>query len=232
MHDPNATDPRNGSMNGILEQSYPSEQSCTARARRQLPDVAAMTPPQDAEMPQPPDANALVAAIAERSDKAAFTALFEIFAPRVKSFMMRRGLPAQAAEDIAQETMLAVWRKAASFSSERGNAAAWIFTIARNAAINRQRRERETRMPEVRGVEEADPAASIETVMISTEQAASLRQALAMLSPEQNLIVKLAFFQDQPHSDLAQQLGIPLGTVKSRIRLAIARLRLLLDDLV
>lgn len=191
-----------------------------------------MTPSDDAKTPEAVDANALVAAIAERADRNAFTTLFETFAPRVKSFMMRRGLSAQAAEDIAQEALLAVWRKAAGFSVERGNAATWIFTIARNAAIDRQRREREVQMPEAREVEEVDSIASIETMIITSEQAACLRRALTALSPEQHLIVKLAFFEDQPHSDLALQLGIPLGTVKSRIRLAIARLRLLLDDLV
>jgi RNA polymerase sigma-70 factor (ECF subfamily) len=150
--------------------------------------------------------NALVAAIAEHADQQAFATLFDHFAPRVKGFLMRRGAPAELAEEIAQETMLTLWRKAASFSPERGNAGTWIFTIARNLAVDRQRRDR------IGHSEEPDPSdenlapRSAEALMIAAEREKRLRAALATLS-------------------------LPLGTVKSRIRLAISRLRALLDDL-
>ena len=176
-------------------------------------------------------ANALVVAIAERADRQAFTTLFDHFAPRVKGFLMRRGLNAAAAEEIAQETMLTLWRKAGSFSPERGNAGTWIFTIARNLAVDRQRRDQVALPEDSDPSEEADSSVSAEGLMIAAEREKRLRAALAKLSPEQSSIVSLSFFQDRAHSEVAAELGIPLGTVKSRIRLAISRLRALLDDL-
>jgi RNA polymerase sigma-70 factor, ECF subfamily len=174
---------------------------------------------------------ALVVAIAQRADRDAFATLFEHFAPRVKGFLMRRGANGALAEEIAQETMLSVWRKAASFSPGRGTAGSWIFTIARNLAVDRSRRDHNALPEEADPSGEVDETASAEAMMLSAERERRLRAALATLSPEQSSIVTLAFFQDRPHSELAAELGIPLGTVKSRIRLALARLRTLLDDL-
>ncbi|GLS18220.1 RNA polymerase sigma factor [Labrys miyagiensis] len=173
---------------------------------------------------------ALVVAIAERADREAFARLFAFFAPRVKGFLMRRGANASLAEEIAQEAMLSVWRKAAHFQPERGTASTWVFTIARNLAVDRLRRDGPPPGAEAQPAEE-DAVESAETAMLSAEREQRLRAALATLSPEQNTILQLSFFQDRPHSEVAAELGIPLGTVKSRIRLAIARLRLLLDDL-
>ena len=175
--------------------------------------------------------NALVAAIAERGDRHAFATLFDHFAPRVKGFLVRRGMNATAAEEIAQETMLVLWRKAGTFSPERGKADTWIFTIARNLAVDRQRRDQIALAEEADPGDEADSALSAEARMIGAEREKRLRAALAKLSPDQSCIVNLFFFQDRAHSEVATELGIPLGTVKSRIRLAIGRLRALLDDL-
>jgi RNA polymerase sigma-70 factor (ECF subfamily) len=174
--------------------------------------------------------NELVTAIAERGDRHAFATLFDYFAPRVKGFLVRRGLNATAAEEIAQETMLVLWRKAGTFSPGRGNAGTWIFTIARNLAVDRQRRD-QLALAEANAGDEIDSALSAEARMIGAERENQLRAALAKLSPEQSSIVNLFFFQDRAHSEVATELGIPLGTVKSRIRLAIGRLRTLLDDL-
>jgi RNA polymerase sigma-70 factor, ECF subfamily len=173
---------------------------------------------------------ALVVAIAERADREAFATLFSYFAPRVKGFLMRRGANAGLAEEIAQETMLSVWRKAVHFQADRGSASTWIFTIARNLAVDRLRRDGPPPGAVAEQVEE-DAVDSAEAAMLSAEREQRLRAALVTLSPEQNTILQLSFFQDRPHSEVAAALGIPLGTVKSRIRLAIARLRLLLDDL-
>lgn len=175
--------------------------------------------------------NTLVVAIAERADREAFARLFAHFAPRVKGFLMRRGTNAGLAEEIAQETMLSVWRKAAHFSPERGTASTWIFTIARNLAVDHSRRDGGAIAAEPDPNDETSTNETGETAMLSAEREERLRLALATLSPEQNTILQLAFFQDRPHSEVAAELGIPLGTVKSRIRLAIARLRALLDDL-
>ncbi len=188
-----------------------------SQAASPLPDSAVMM-------------NSLVVAIAQRADREAFATLFAHFAPRVKGFLMRRGTNAGLAEEIAQETMLSVWRKAAHFSPERGTASTWIFTIARNLAVDRMRRDGPPREAGAEPVEE-DAIDSAETAMLAAEREQRLRAALTTLSPEQNTILQLSFFQDRPHSEVAATLGIPLGTVKSRIRLAIARLRTLLDDL-
>ncbi len=186
---------------------------------------------QPAALPDTPAMmNALVVAIAERADRDAFATLFVYFAPRVKGFLMRRGANAGLAEEIAQETMLSVWRKAAHFSPDRGTASTWVFTIARNLAVYRMRRDGPPPGIEAQPVDEST-VESAEVAMLSAERQQRLRTALATLSPEQNTILQLSFLQDRPHSEVAAELGIPLGTVKSRIRLAIVRLRTLLDDL-
>jgi RNA polymerase sigma factor (sigma-70 family) len=83
-----------------------------------------------------------ITAIAARQDRAAFAALFGFYAPRIKAMLMRSGAPADTAEDIAQETLITVWRKAAYFDPARASAAAWIYTIARNLRVDRLRRDK------------------------------------------------------------------------------------------
>ncbi|QRG09872.1 sigma-70 family RNA polymerase sigma factor [Xanthobacter dioxanivorans] len=175
--------------------------------------------------------SALIRAIAERGDRDAFARLFRHFAPRLKAFLMRGGLPANAAEELAQETMLAVWRKASYFDPARAAASTWIFTIARNLSIDLKRRERHGQTSRAEMLEEGVDEASGETILMGAEREARVRAALARLSEDQATIVRLSFFQDKPHSQIAQELGIPLGTAKSRVRLALARLRTLLEDL-
>jgi DNA-directed RNA polymerase specialized sigma24 family protein len=131
----------------------------------------------------------LIGRVAE-GDREAFRRLFEHFAPRVKGLMLRAGASRDDAEEIAQETLLAVWRKAAQFDPVSAGAPAWIYTIARNLKIAR---------------------------------------ALSNLSEEQSMAIRLSFIEERPHPEIAESLGIPLGTVKSRIRLAMNRLRVLLD---
>lgn len=177
------------------------------------------------------DMSALIRAIAERGDRDAFARLFRHFAPRLKAFLMRGGLPANAAEELAQETMLAVWRKASYFDPARAAASTWIFTIARNLSIDLKRRERHGQTSRAEMLEEGVDEASGETILMGAEREARVRAALARLSEDQATIVRLSFFQDKPHSQIAQELGIPLGTAKSRVRLALARLRTLLEDL-
>jgi RNA polymerase sigma-70 factor (ECF subfamily) len=175
-----------------------------------------------------PDWSAAIVAIATKADKARFEELFLHFAPRLKAFYLRVSVAPGAAEDMAQDVMLAVWRKAAYFDPERASAATWIFTIARNLRIDQHRRRHDT---EPLG-ENFDPAAepdAIET-MISVERERRVRAALAKLPSEQSDVVRLSFFEDRPHSEIAEALRLPLGTVKSRIRLAMARLRALVGE--
>jgi len=174
--------------------------------------------------------NVLVVAVAQARDRAAFQALFDHFAPRVKGYLMRLGAGGAVAEDLAQEAMLAVWRKAALFDPAKASASTWIFTIARNLRIDAIRKERR---PEP---DPSDPALfpeaerSADETMDWVKAENRLRAALAGLPPEQARIIELSFLAEKPHSLIASELGLPLGTVKSRIRLAMARLRAALGE--
>jgi RNA polymerase sigma-70 factor, ECF subfamily len=179
---------------------------------------------------QETDYAVLIQAVAARSDRAAFAALFRHFAPRVKTLLLRAGLSAAGAEELAQETLLTVWRKASLFDPAKAGAATWIFTIARNLRIDAIRRERhpETLLPDP--TEEQPPPVVADQVLAVAERDDRVRAAMAQLSPEQADVVRAAFFMDQPHAEIEKQLGIPLGTVKSRLRLAMIKLRAALED--
>jgi RNA polymerase sigma-70 factor (ECF subfamily) len=169
----------------------------------------------------------LIRRVAEQQDRAAFAALFGQFAPKVKSYMLRLGASSSAAEELAQETMLAVWRKAALFDPGRAGASTWIFTIARNLRIDAIRRERPA--PADDPSDDA-PQPGADAAMMAAERDRRVREAMKSLPPEQVQIVELSFFSEEAHSAIAERLGLPLGTVKSRLRLAMGRLRALLED--
>jgi RNA polymerase sigma-70 factor (ECF subfamily) len=171
----------------------------------------------------------LIDMIATRSDRPAFTALFMRFAPRVKAYLMQRGLDAAVAEELAQEVLLIVWRKAAQFDPARASAATWIFTIARNLRIDAARRT-QFALPPPDPVDDPPATPTADAILAAEDRGTRVRAALAALPAEQADVVRLAFFDDRPHADIERVLGIPLGTVKSRLRLAMSRLRLLLKD--
>jgi RNA polymerase sigma-70 factor (ECF subfamily) len=177
------------------------------------------------DAPPPARLNDLVVLIALHRDRRAFELLFTHFAPRIKGYLVRLGTTGALAEDLAQETMLAVWRKAALFDPARASASTWIFTVARNLRIDSLRRERrpdfDPNDPAL--VPGEEPAADAR--MMRDDDDVSLRAALAKLSPEQAEIVQMSFFADKPHSVIAAELGLPLGTVKSRLRLAMVHIR-------
>jgi RNA polymerase sigma-70 factor, ECF subfamily len=177
----------------------------------------------------PEDWSAAIIAIAQGHDKARFSELFLHFAPRLKAFFIRLAVPPGAAEDLAQEVMLIVWRKASYFDPQRASAATWIFTIARNLRIDLKRREQKPALTEnyVDVPEEPDPRERA----LCLEREQRVRAALAELPGEQAEVIRLSFFEDRPHADIARDLDIPLGTVKSRIRLAMNRLRALVGEL-
>ncbi len=172
---------------------------------------------------------ALILAIAGHADREAFTQLFNHFAPRVKGYLMRLGASAVAAEELAQETLLMVWRKAAQFDPSRAGASTWIFTIARNLRIDALRRDRPAPPADDPAGEQIEPQA--DALVLAVERDGRVRKALQALSREQAQIVELSFFSEEPHSAIAERLKLPLGTVKSRLRLAMARLRTLLEDM-
>lgn len=176
------------------------------------------------------DGSALLAAIAARGDREAFARLFAHFAPRVKGYLMRLGLPDARAEELAQETMLTVWRRAEQFDPATDGAAAWIFTIARNLRVDAARGDRV--MPRLELLaEEPPPPPAADAAIQSAQHTARVRAALARLPDDQAQVVRLSFFDGRPHAEIERALGIPLGTVKSRLRLAMGRLRTLLDDM-
>jgi RNA polymerase sigma-70 factor (ECF subfamily) len=177
-----------------------------------------------------PDFARLIVAVG-RKDRDAFAVLFQHFAPRIKTMMMRSGLSGPRAEDLAQDTMLAVWHKAPLFDPAGAGPSAWIYTISRNLRIDRLRRERRAQTVEAEAVPGSDAEQALPDSHLATLQAEEhLRLGLAKLSEEQKTVVTLSFFESKPHSEIALALGIPLGTVKSRLRLAIKRLRTLLEE--
>lgn len=170
-------------------------------------------------------ADALVLAIAEHRDRDAFAALFEHFAPRVKNYLMRLGTPSLEAEELAQEALVTVWRKAAQFDAGRASAGTWIFRIARNLRLDAVRRDRRSASYEPDPTETLDPPETPEAIQVNRQRDLRVHLAMAGLSVEQVEVLRLSFFQDCPHAEIAETLGLPLGTVKSRIRLALQRLR-------
>jgi RNA polymerase sigma-70 factor (ECF subfamily) len=171
-----------------------------------------------------------IEAIATRGDRTAFAALFGFYAPRIKGFLMRTGTGAELAEEIVQETMLSVWRKAGMFDASRASVATWIYTVARNLRIDRLRRERGVSAEALYDVLKGDDPSQPDDLLEGDERDRNIRAAMKQLPGEQMAVVQLSFFEDRPHADIARALGIPLGTVKSRLRLAMAKLRESLDD--
>ncbi|WP_236589782.1 sigma-70 family RNA polymerase sigma factor [Ramlibacter aurantiacus] len=192
-------------------------------------------------MPTNDQLNEWICAVASNGDREAFAALFRHFAPRVKGFLVRSGTPAPVAEDLAQEAMVILWRRAATFDPQRAALSTWVFTITRNLRVDYFRRakldvaagaypdpdsEAGDEAPQV-----ADPQPGPDEWAQVAEREFSVRRALAELPPEHALVLRLSFFEEQPHATIARELKLPLGTVKSRIRLAVAQLRRKLDQL-
>ena len=163
-------------------------------------------------------------------DKAAFAALFEYFAPRIKSFLLRLCTDMSLCEEIAQEAMIMVWRRAETYNPSQSGASTWIFTIARNKRIDRLRRENRP-LPDL-----ADPAFAPEPVetgektIFRQQEEEKIRHALKNLPDEQAKMIFSAYYEEKSHREIADESGVPLGTVKSRIRLALNRLRAHLDE--
>lgn len=188
-------------------------------------ETGTATSRRDAAPMDPAKLSRLLCAVAASRDKAAFAELFRHFSPRLKSYLLRLGGTAAGAEELVQETMVAVWRKADRYDPQKASASTWIFTIARNLRIDAYRREKH---PEI---EADDPALAPEAVeapdaAVGREQEATrLTEALSRLSDAERSLLRMSFYDDLSHSTIARQLGLPLGTVKSRIRLAFGKLR-------
>ena len=166
-------------------------------------------------------------ALGQSKDREAFADLFRHFAPRVRAFLMKAGMDAAQAEECMQEVMATLWRKAHLFDPARASVATWLFTIARNRRIDMIRKSRRPEPEDLPWGPEAEPD-QLDVVALQ-QDSARLRSALAGLPAKQRELIEMAFFGDRSHSEIAAQTGLPLGTIKSRIRLAIERLRHSMD---
>ncbi len=172
------------------------------------------------------DSADLIEAVARRQDRAAFAELFRRFAPRVKAFVMRSGADPDTAQEVAQETMVLVWRRAETFDRARAGAATWIFTIARNKRVDLLRRATHAGFdPEDYVLFSTEAPEGADSAAIGRQMRERIGAVMQHLTAEQIDVLRMAFFQDKSHSVIAQEMKLPLGTVKSRIRLALSRLR-------
>jgi len=175
-------------------------------------------------------ADALMRRIAETRDRQAFEVLFAYFAPRVKSYMLKLGANDALADELAQETLLAVWRKAEKFDRAKAAPSTWIFTIARNLRIDAYRKASRPELDPNDPALVPDPEEPQDRRVDRLQRAEAVRRAMTVLSVEQSEVVRLSFFEDLSHSAIAERLDLPLGTVKSRLRLAFAKIREAVGD--
>jgi RNA polymerase sigma-70 factor (ECF subfamily) len=177
------------------------------------------------------DAAGCMARIVATRDRAAFKLLFLAYAPKVKTYLIRHGANAAQAEELAQEALLTLWRKADYYDAQRASVAAWLFTIARNLRIDAIRKEQSAVAYALAVPADEETQDSPEDENEIADREIRIREAVRILPPDQMEVVRLSFFFDKPHAEIARELSLPLGTVKSRLRLAVARLRGVLGDL-
>lgn len=162
-------------------------------------------------------------AIRDNQDSAAFAQLFAHFAPRVKAFLMKAGSSPEFSEECVQEVMATLWRKAHMFDPTKASVSTWIYTIARNRKIDMIRKQRRPEPEELPWGPEQEPAA--DDAMALAQETDQLAAAIADLPEKQRSLIERAYFGELSHSEIAAETGLPLGTIKSRIRLALERLR-------
>jgi RNA polymerase sigma-70 factor (ECF subfamily) len=167
----------------------------------------------------------LIRQVAQNLDRDAFSTLFDLLAPKVKALLMRRGLDSAAAEDVMQDVMISVWTKAGLYDATRGSLQGWVFTIARNALIDRVRRRKPDISIDMIEWDPADETEDSEERMLREERASQLKGAMKAVPADQLAVLQLAYQEELTQTEIAARLGLPLGTVKSRMRLAYAHLR-------
>jgi RNA polymerase sigma-70 factor, ECF subfamily len=173
----------------------------------------------------------LLQRVAQSSDIEAFRQLYQLYGPRVKSYMIRQGADPDTADELAQETLLTVWRKAGLYVSDKGSATTWIFTIARNLRIDRLRKEVPWQeLPDGHNEIASDDAAP-DDIVSDRERQVRVQAVLESLPADQQSVVTMSYLDGLSHSEIAEKLGLPLGTVKSRMRLAYQKIRDAVGDL-
>tara|TARA_R110000868_G_scaffold113932_7_gene305729 strand:+ start:6623 stop:7222 length:600 start_codon:yes stop_codon:yes gene_type:complete len=173
---------------------------------------------------------ACLTAVAAHQDRKAFRTLFDHFAPRVRAYGLRLGCTPPQAEELAQETMVKVWRKAGLFDPAKAAPSTWIFRIARNQRIDAFRRESHPEFDPNDPALIPDEEIPADQMIEQRQSGEALRLQLETLPEEQKLLLHMSFYQDMPHSLIAEKLNLPLGTVKSRLRLAMGKLKSRLAD--
>lgn len=177
-----------------------------------------------------PSMEELMLAVSSLRDVDAFEVIFKHFAPRVKAYMAKLSVDTHTAEELMQETMIAVWNKADQFDVAKGALSTWIFTIARNQRIDAVRRARRPEFDPTDPAFVPDEQQPADLMIAERQTASQLRAAMADLPKEQSALLELAYFEESTHSAIAKKLNLPLGTVKSRLRLAFNKLRAALDN--
>jgi len=175
--------------------------------------------------------SSLLRRVGRDRDRQAFVQLFHHYAPRLKSFLQRQGVEPTAAEEIIQDVMVSVWRRADSYDPQLASVNTWVFAIARNRRIDRLRQERRPEIdPDDPALVPDEAADGREAAILAEEETARLHRAIGTLPAEQAELLRMAYFEDKPHSAIAAERNLPLGTVKSRLRLALTRLRKVLGE--
>ncbi len=172
----------------------------------------------------------LIAVVADNQDKEAFRSLFDYFAPRIRAFVYRQGTDPETSEEIVQETFVNIWKKARLFDPAKAAASTWVFAVARNVGIDLLRKAYRPTPDFNDPAFVRDDEANPHQLVSRAQEATRLREILSVLPMEQQEVLRLAFFDEKTHPEVAAELGIPLGTVKSRIRLALGRIRLELGE--
>jgi RNA polymerase sigma-70 factor (ECF subfamily) len=172
----------------------------------------------------------LVERVATRRDRQAFTEIFDYFTPRLEAYLVRLGLDPGGAEEITQDVMATLWRKAELFDPAKSSLATWLYRIARNRRIDLSRRDRTDYVdPQSPAILEIAEDGRIDAELDGQFRDDAVRMMITDLPAEQRDLVHLAFYEGLSHSQIAERTGVPLGTVKSRLRLAFSRLRRALE---
>lgn len=169
--------------------------------------------------------NALLELVGAKQDRKAFSSLFEYFAPRLKSFLMNGGLPGEKAEEIMQDTFVTIWQKASGYDSQKAAASTWIFTIARNKKIDLLRKEKRHKIDPTEYLEFLPEPKKQSDTLQAKDNVEIIKDILNNLPKKQSELIIKSYYEHKTHLEISEEMQIPLGTVKSRLRLAIDKLR-------